>query len=1052
MNKKVKLARKILTPISRAMMFTFTLAFGVITVGSTLANANENEVTNFLGGGGNNLVYVDDGTVSTASDFYKSDYNSVKEVREKGFGYSQTVTEEGAVLLKNDNNALPLQPDDKVSLFSASSAKPVISGYREGQDKAEDAWSFRQGLNEAGITVNDDLYDWYAQSSYGRKSLFNSTSFGNAYAINEAPWSALPDSKTAAGFNTAVFVISRVGGEASDVQLRDLGEKNYTTHATFDGKNGNYLILSENEEDVLKNLQSEKAKGTFDKIVVIMNTTNQVACDFEDKYGVDALIYMGSTGSKGTAAVGNILAGKVNPSGKLSDTFWKNHYLNPVLSNWGGYSFNASSANHYSAVPFNGGNDYGSVVYQEGIYVGYRYTETRYEDNVLGTANNSGYEYSDVVAYPFGYGLSYSEFSYSDMSLAYDAETDNYEITVNVKNVSGMEGRNSVQLFLQKPYTDYDRQNGIEKAAVELVDFAKTQKLAVDGEGETVKFTVARRELASYDSYGEKTYILENGTYYFAVGTDAHDAVNNVLAAKHANGMTDVKGNAVTGNAALVKSVEITEADNLYKAYSTSANGTEITNQFDNVDLKLYEHSTETDKNIKYVSRKDWNGTVKMGFNADGSKINGDYWTNYYKVTMTGEMRADMTQTAQGVEGDLPTMGSTATAWQLIDMLSDDEGNPIPYDDPKWDELLNQLTYQDMANLLLNGYGFTAAMTNISKPRTYDQDSDLGVIGRYSSDAHGLASRNADPDKDKHPAAYADNGIVAATRDKALLFEYGKQWGEDCLWSGYVGLYGTGANIHRSPYNGRTYGYYSEDPVLMGKCVAQINLGMEEKGSFMLLKHCVLNEQESGRIGSSSWANEQAIREVYLKPFQIAIEEGGVQGVMTSLNRLGPVSAPHHMFINNVLRGEFGMVGYCVTDSWFPENNGNPHMNLPSCLLAGNDLPLGTASTLKDNESRYNTRAYSNIVWAMRNSTHNILYSVVHSNAMNGMSANTRIITFQPEWQYYLERVIPVITAFFVIGIIFWVGMEVWGYFGNGKKKSEEKAEDNQTADSKTEV
>ena len=378
--------------------------------------------------------------------------------------------------------------------------------------------------------------------------------------------------------------------------------------------------------------------------------------------------------------------------------------------------------------------------------------------------------------------------------------------------------------------------------------------------------------------------------------------------------------------------------------------------------------------------------------------------------------------------------------------------NPIPYDDPKWDELLNQLTYQDMANLLLNGYGFTAAMTNISKPRTYDQDSDLGVIGRYSSDAHGLASRNADPDKDKHPAAYADNGIVAATRDKALLFEYGKQWGEDCLWSGYVGLYGTGANIHRSPYNGRTYGYYSEDPVLMGKCVAQINLGMEEKGSFMLLKHCVLNEQESGRIGSSSWANEQTIREVYLKPFQIAIEEGGVQGVMTSLNRLGPVSAPHHMFINNVLRGEFGMVGYCVTDSWFPENNGNPHMNLPSCLLAGNDLPLGTASTLKDNESRYNTRAYSNIVWAMRNSTHNILYSVVHSNAMNGMSANTRIITFQPEWQYYLERVIPVITAFFVIGIIFWVGMEVWGYFGNGKKKSEEKAEDNQTADSKTEV
>ncbi len=1039
MNKKVKLARKILTPVSRAMMFTFTLAFGVITVGSTLANANENEVTNFLGGGGNNIVYVDDGTVSTASDFYKSDYNSVKEVREKGFGYSQTVTEEGAVLLKNDNNALPLKPTDKVSLFSASSAKPVISGYREGQDKAEDAWSFKKGLNEAGIEINDALYDWYAQSGYGRKSLFNSTSFGNAYAINEAPWSVLPESsKTAAGYNTAVFVVSRVGGEASDVQLRDLGEKNYTTHATFDGKNGNYLLLSAQEEDVLANLKAEKDKGTFEKIVVVMNTTNQVACDFEDKYGVDALIYMGSTGSKGTAALGNILSGKVNPSGKLADTFWKNHYLNPVLANWGAYSFNASSANHYSAVPFGGvDSSYGSVVYQEGIYSGYRYTETRYEDKILGASNVGDYVYSDVVAYPFGYGLSYSQFSYSDMTCEYNAETDAFEIAVNVKNVSGADGKNSVQLFLQKPYTEYDKQKGIEKAAVELVDFAKTQTLSEGGDGETVKFSVSRRELASYDSYGERTYILENGKYYFAVGTDAHDAVNNILAAKGKSGMTDIAGKPATGDASLVKAVEIND-DNLFKAYSKSANGTEITNQFDNVDLKLYEHASETDKNIKYVSRNDWNGTVKMGFTADGTHLPN----NYYKVTMTEAMKSDMTQRVEGVEGDLPTMGSSATAWQLFDLMKDEEGNPIPYDDPKWDELLNQLTYQDMANLLLNGYGFTAAMTNISKPRTYDQDSDLGVIGRYSSDAHGLASKLADPDKDKHPAAYADNGIVAATRNKQLLLEYGKQWGEDCLWSGYVGLYGTGANIHRSPYNGRTYGYYSEDPVLMGKCVAQINMGMEEKGSFMLLKHCVLNEQEAGRIGSSSWASEQTIREVYLKPFQIAIEEGGVQGVMTSLNRLGPVSAPHHPFINNVLRGEFGMVGYCVTDSWFPENNGNPHMNLPSCLVAGNDLPLGTASELKDNESKYNTRAYANVVWAMRNATHNILYSVVHSNAMNGLSANTRVITFQPEWQYYLERVIPVITALFAISIVFWVGMEVWGYFGNGKKKKvEETAE-----------
>ncbi len=1032
MNNKLKLTRKILTHISRAMALTFSLTFGVITVGAALANANENEVTNFLGGGGgNNIVYIDDGTETSASDFYQSEFDSVKAVRAKGFEYSQTVTEEGAVLLKNENNALPLNSNDKVSLFSASSAKPVISGYREGQDKAEDAIPFKEGLNQAGITINDELYNWYKGSSYGRRSIYNSTSFGNVYSINEAPWSALPASRTAEGFKTAIFVISRVGGEATDNQLRDLGEKNYG----FDGKKGNYLILSEQEEDMLYNIGELRKSGTFNKFIVIMNTTNQVACDFEDRYGVDALLYMGSTGSAGTNAIGNILAGKVNPSGKLSDTFWKNHYLNPVHANWGANAYIHSGANHYSAYPFNGASDYGSVVYQEGIYSGYRYTETRYEDKILNTENTGDFVYSDVVAYPFGYGLSYSQFAYSDMTCDYSAETDSYEISVKVKNLSGADGKNAVQLFLQKPYTDYDKEKGIEKAAVELVDFAKTSVLKAGDEAETVSFSVPRRELSSYDSYGEKTYILEKGAYYFTVAADAHDAVNNVLAAKNKTGMTDIKGGAASGSAALVKTVNITD-DNLFKAYSKSANGTDITNQFDDVDIKLYKYASETDKNMKYVSRNDWAGTVKLGFSADGTPRD-----SYYRVTMTPEMRADMTQTVQGVEGDLPTMGASG-ALQLFDLMKDEEGNDIPYDDPKWDELLNQLTYDDMANLLLNGYGFTAAMTNIGKPRTYDQDSDLGVIGRYSSDAHGLASRYADPDKDKHPAAYADNGIVASTRNKDLLLEYGKQWGEDCLWSGYTGLYGTGCNIHRSPYNGRTYGYYSEDPVLMGKCVALINVGMEEKGAFMLLKHCVLNEQEAGRIGSSSWANEQTIREVYLKPFQIAIEEGKVQGVMTSLNRLGPISAPHHTFLNTVLRGEFGMVGYCVTDSWFETAGGNPHMNLLSCLVAGNDLPLGTASILKDNAAKYNTRAYSNVVWAMRDATHNILYSVVHSNAMNGLSANTRILTFQPEWQYYLDRTIPVITALFAISLAFFVGMEVWGYFGNGKKKTDEEPED----------
>ncbi len=1032
MKNKVK---KILLPVSKGMALTFTLAFGVLTVGTTIANANASVITSYLGGGGTNIVYIDNGEVSTDNDYYKSEYSSVKEVRGAGIDFTQTTMEEGAVLLRNENNALPLSSTDKVSLFSASSAKSVVSGYRES-GKGNDAVSFKDAFKDAGIDVNEDLYNWYANSSYGRKSVMGHTGFANVYAIGVAPWSALPESKTAAGYNTAVFVVSRISGEASDVQLRDLGESRYTSHAVFDGKNGNYLLLSAEEEDVLQNLKAEKDKGTFDKIVVILNTTNQVACDFEDKYGVDALLYTGSTGSAGTRGIANLLKGSVNPSGKLSDTFWKNHYLNPVLANWGAYGFNSgNSGAPYSAYPYANNTGYAAVVYQEGIYSGYRYTETRYEDKILGTAGVGEFNYGEVVAYPFGYGLSYTNFNYGDMAINYNAETDSFEISVKVTNAGGVAGKESVQLFLQKPYTDYDKEKGIEKASVELVDFAKTAKLE-SGADETVNFTVARRELASYDSYGEKTYIVENGDYRFVVGHDAHDAVNNILADKEKTGMTDISGATVAGDKALVKTVTVGDGDNLYKAYAKSANGTDITNRFDDVDLKLYEHSGDKEK-LNYITRNNWSGTVKLGFNADGTQISD----SYYRPTMTAGMLAAMNPNpdALAVAGDLPVMGSTETAWQLIDMIQDEEGNrvDIPYDDEKWEQLLNQLTYAEMAEFLSDAYGFTYEINSISKPKTTDQDSDLGVINAYSFGSSGLANKLADPDKDLYPAAYVDNGIVAATRNPELLYEYGLQWGEDCLWAGYSGLYGTGGNIHRSPYGGRNYGYYSEDPVLMGKCVSQINVGMEEKGSFMMMKHCMLNEQEAGRIGMSSWANEQTIREVYLKPFQIAIEEGGVQGVMTSLNRLGTLAAPHHPFMNTVLRGEFGMRGYNVTDSWMPYNASKPsegHMELISCLIAGNDLPLGGASVLKNNEAKYNTREYANVVWAMRNATHNVLYSVAHSNAMNGMSKNTRIITFQPEWQYYLDRINPAVAVLFGISVAFFVGMEVWSYFGNGKK------------------
>ncbi|MCH5351657.1 MAG: glycoside hydrolase family 3 protein [Clostridiales bacterium] len=1015
----ISLLKKILLIVTRTLALIMSIVFGVLVVGSDIANDNANQISSFLGQDFVNLVKneTEGGEdEEVEDDYYTSEYDSVAEVKKAGIDMTERVMAEGAVLLYNKENALPLNAStDKVSMFSASSANPVWSGSRESYEKTGSSAKvdIKAGLENAGLTVNADLYNWYKSSGYGRKRVGTNSGIYEVWNVNEAPWSAIGDAKTKSGFNTALFVVSRIAGEGFDVTMRNLGE-----NKVGDETNGNYLLLTPNEKDVFSHIKAEKEKGTFDKFIVLLNTTNQVAIDFIDEYDVDAVLYSGSIGSAGANAIGKILTGEVNPSGKLSDTFWKNHYLNPVLTNWGQMSYDSSKTmlNQYVGFTYNdsGLYDDGYVVYQEGIYSGYRYTETRYEDVVMGTENVGNFKYSDAVAFPFGYGISYTEFEYSDMSVNYDDSTDSYVVSVDVKNVGQRPGKNAVQLFLQKPYTDYDKANGIEKAAVEFVAFNKTGILAPD-ESETLNMTVSRRELASYDSYGHGTYILEKGNYYLTVASDAHAAVDNILAEK---GYSDTDS---VGNKKLVHLISDVEDDDLLE-YSVAETGKEIVNRFDDVDLKLYKGAGANKDAFEYMTRSNWAATVKYAFDLQTFR----FLNNYVHLVKTDDIASDSKNTRPSPDsGAYPTYGSKATAWQLIDLRVDENGEPMSFDHPRWQELLDQLTYDDMASLIMYGFSQTNPLPVISNPGTYDYDSDLGVINAYSSGSKGLANKINDPNKSEKPALYLDNGVVAATRNAKLCYEYGVQWGEDCLWAGYQGLYGTGANIHRSPYLGRTYGYFSEDPTLTGLCVAQMNIGMEEKGAYMLLKHCVLNEQECNRCGGASWANEQTIREVYLKAFEVAIKKGGVQGVMTSLNRLGATPAPHHPFIKEVLRGEFGMQGYCVTDSYMG------YMNIGRCVLAGNDLPLAQDSTIYDYKS-----GYSAVAWAMRDTVHNILYSVVHSSAMNGFSSDVRVIVFEPEWQHILNKATPIITAFTWVVFALFVGMEVWSYFGKGKSKN----------------
>lgn len=496
MNKKLPLDN--LLWLSKLLCYIFVVLTGIAIVGGQILRENSTAINSFFGIQTQKRVESDDGgSESKDYTYYKSVNNSLDEVIENANAIAEEVVAEGSVLLSN-NNALPLKDGASVSLFGASCTYPALTGTGSGgNDKTKPGNElFRNGFKAAGLKVNDALYDWYVSTAgtYARKSTGSGTSV--TWSIGDARWAQIDTAAKTDKADAAVFIVSRMGGEGLDLDI-DTGDKNDMT-------DGDYLALSPSELDVLKNLKAEKAKGTFGKIIVVMNSSYQV-CGFDNPdIAVDAVLWTGSIGGRGTYAIGNILAGKVNPSGKLSATFWTRHSKNPAMVNFGDFT--------YSGNPGSGDIRKKYVVYQEGIYMGYRYTETRYEDYVLGQGNAGAFDYYDTVDYPFGYGMSYTEFSYSAFDAVYDKASDMYNIGVTVTNVGNVAGKEAVQIYLQKPYTDYDKQNGIEKAAAELVGYGKT-KLLKAGESETLTIKVKRRDFASYDAYGEETYVLDKGSY-----------------------------------------------------------------------------------------------------------------------------------------------------------------------------------------------------------------------------------------------------------------------------------------------------------------------------------------------------------------------------------------------------------------------------------------------------------------------------------------------------------------------------------------------------------
>ena len=1006
---KKRLLKKIFANISIGLLI-------LIYFGNSIAGQFAGQINSFLGTSTSKIVTIDGASpdAGTYPRYYESAFSSVADLKAAGLAKAEEVEGEGAVLLKN-NGLLPLKGKE-VSLFGATASSPVYGGTGSGAVDTADAPSYVDAMERSGLTVtNADLMDWYKEEELGRD--FSSS----GEEINEARWSGIEKSGTNYGQGeVAIFVVGRVGGEANDLKSVNHVDGGYNPLGADVDQNADYLMLNKNELGILSGLKGLKDEGKIGGIVVLINSANPISAAFlnDEQYGVDAALWIGSVGQSGLYAVGDILSGKINPSGSLPDTWWTNNYLDPAVANFGSYTYTNAGDYSFASSP----SKFTSyVVYQEGIYVGYRYTETRYEDAVLGTGNAGDYHYSDVVAYPFGYGMSYTDFSISDMQVTKQgsgADTE-YAVTAVVTNTGSAAGKKAVQVYVQKPYTDYDRQNQIEKAAVELAGYAKTALLA-PGESETVTVTIPEYFLANYDALGSGAFILEDGTYYLTAASSSHEAINNILAAK---GKSTADGMTADGNADLVYSTDYAfDATTYAKAYGT---GGDVTSLFASADINRYEG--RGDNQIAYLSRSDWEGTLMLWADEDEDGQND----NYVKLSMTDQMYKDSILDAEDIpadDGQWPVMGSSETTHSLIQLLKDDADKPLDYNDPKWDELLDQLTYEDMARLCAVGLRMTVSLESVGKPETLDHNGPSGVTQKYSAGPNGYANQTNDPDKELTGTCYPCNGIIAATMNDKLAQEVGELIGEDAMWAGYAGFYGSGLNIHRTPYAGRVFEYYSEDGILTGLIDTYETLGIQSKGVYVYNKHFALNDQELQRQGLGTWCNEQAMREIYLRAFELPIVNADAKCVMTAFNRIGAVwSGACEPLLTGWLRNEAGMTGFAVTDMYEGDYMSKPHE-----VLAGNDIPdnfPGTTGTVTTGASTDNlgfefadygpdgATPNAQVARAMRESSHRILYTVLHSRGMDGIGSNTRIVSVTPWWQTALNAAQIVLALLSVLSV-----------------------------------
>ena len=935
--------------------------------------------------------------------YFKGDYASEAERLEAGRELCYQIEAEGAVLLTN-NGALPLEAGSKVSTLSVNSVNLTYGGTGSGNVDASKADNLKAALEKSGLTVNATLWDWYGskeatnlmkaiEKASGTSAGESAVLAGQAPILEIDPKDYPENVKSSISeYGDAVIItFSRVGGEGYD--------------CSFPGYEGNdnaqnYLELNANERALLKYATELKAEGKISSIIVLINTSNALEVDFlkDENYSVDACMWVGGLGIAGTNAVTDILAGKVNPSGSLVDTYCYDNFTSPAMKN-----FIAQQYIFESGVKIDSGlATY--MVYQEGIYVGYKYYETRFADAIMGTGKAGDYatQYANEVAFPFGYGLSYTTFEYSDMAISerlVDAKGEAYYyITVKVTNTGDVAGKETVQIYMSSPYTQYDIDNKVEKAAVQLIGFGKTEVLAANGGSELLTIRVDERDMAAYDAYGAGTYILDAGDYYFTAATDSHNANLNILNAKG----KDLEG----GDENLVKTVNYSTLDT--ETYSTSLNGTKIENQLQGADPNKY-YGREV---VKMLSRSDWEGTWPTGqYKFIFTAAMAQEIDNRYdgKLPEYEKIKADY-EAKTGRDWDvMPVLGKD-NGLSLYDMFElDADNNGIKaihdYDDPAWDMLLEQVTLEELVKIG-DCFHWRHPVPSVNAPGSRDENGPQGLT--VSLFGAGLQAE---------ATAFTSEDVMAATFNLDLMNQVGVMIGNDCLDAGVSCLYGPGANTHRTPYGGRNFEYYSEDGFLSGEMGGTEVAGILSKGVDVVMKHFALNDSEQARLGQAAWLTEQAAREIYLKAFQKALEEnGGRGGVMTAYTRWGTNwSAANYGLMTGILRNEWGNKSMHITDNMITAN-----CNAIDAIMAGGVTCFDAMMTYATDDIKTATDDPV-FVNAMVEAMHHNLYTIANSAAMNGVGAETAVIATTPAIVNIIMYITIAIMALAILLMLFLV-------------------------------